>query len=181
MRSLLLCLVVLAAPAAAQTAADSSGAGRSGRGFSPAAPAAAEPCPYAECALRIEPEFFGAPRIVRGADGRPVGRLGLFSTDLSDAVADNEVAYGYAREYERARVPALALGIVGGVLIAYSSLYYQINTAGFLDGPAHRREVLPAAALAVGTGLGIAGGVVQIRANRAQSRAVWEYNGPLGR
>lgn len=141
-------------------------------------------CPYDTCALRIEPELFGAPRIVRGVDALPAGRIGvLFGDDLSRAVVDNEVAYGFARRSETARLPAAALAVAGTLATFYGLLYLQVdrsfeNEYGELSDD---RAAGALAAVVIGGGLTIAGGALQVRANRAQSRAVWEYNRGLSR
>ena len=134
-------------------------------------------CSYEDCALRVEPRVFGAPRILRGNAAAPVGRIGLFGTDLSRAVSDNEVAYGYARSAEKAQGPILALAIAGGALLAYSVVYYQTDRiVGDNFYPQRSDNTAHTVALIGGFALSAAGGVLQIRASQAQSRAVWEYN-----
>ena len=132
-------------------------------------------CAYDDCALRIEPEWFGSPRIVRGVDGVPVGRIGFFfGDDLSRAVSGNAPAVDLARRAERLRGQGVLLGLSGGAL--FYAAFFTNYGAGSDSG-----EAVAAAALLVGAGLTFAGGVVQVRANRSQSRAVWEYNRGLTR
>ena len=132
-------------------------------------------CAYDDCALRIEPEWFGSPRIVRGVDGVPIGRIGFFfGDDLSRAVSGNAPAVDLARRAERLRGQGVLLGLAGGALF-YTAFFTNYGAGSDSDA------AVAAAAVLVGAGLTFAGGVVQVRANRAQSRAVWEYNRGLAR
>lgn len=161
MRHLITLVLLSTAPLAAQTL--------------PGPPAEAPRCSYDDCALRTEPRIFQGTQLLRGAEGERVGTLGLFGSTLSRAVQDDAVAFRSARTYETSRAPATAL-IVGGAVLAVVS-----NAAlwsGFdVFAPRDRgNETLALAGYVAGLGLMVGGGVVAIRGQQAQSRAVWEYN-----
>ena len=158
-------LAAFASPVSAQTPAALPGQSLGGSPVD--APAA---CSYDDCALRVEPEPFGSPLILRGVDSVPVDRIGLFfGSDLSQAVSGDEAAYAYARRAERDRTGAVLLALGGGAAVIASGIYAY--------GDPDRASV----ATLLGGGLLIASGAVQIGAARAQSRAVWEYNRELSR
>ncbi len=138
------------------------------------APAADSLCTYDACALRIEPAFLGGLRIVRGAEGERVGRLGLFGSDLSEAVASSERAREYALEYERSRTAA-TLVTLGGVAL------YALAVIGAESGPPSDSNALWIGALAGGVGLTFYGTHLNLGSERARSRAVWWYNRDLPR
>ena len=164
-----LCLALAAAllcgPAAAQTPGTPADA-------APDVPAGAtaDECTYDLCALRIEPALFG-PRIVAGADGAPVGRLGLFGGDLSAAVSSNEVALEQARIYEDARLPSVLAAVGASLLLSVS------GASGVAGGDTSVRTGAYVGAVA----LGVVGIQLGLRSQRAASRAVWEYNRDLPR
>lgn len=141
-----------------------------------AVPAAAQPvaapgaCTYDTCALRVEPGFFGR-QIVRGADGEPAGRLGLLGSDLGDAVRSSERALEQARIYEGTRLPAVLAALGTGALILAASV---ARVGG-------DNEELATGALVGAAGLSALGVNLQLRSERALSRAVWEYNRDLPR
>ena len=135
-----------------------------------ALPATAQPverCPYQECAIRIENRLLSAPQIVRGPVGaeETVGTLGFFGGDFEDVVSAVPAALPYAEEYARSNRNAVIAGLVGGVL--YSVAFWPDTGLG--------DDVRFGASLgALGAvGYGIA---AQLGAQRAQARALWEYN-----
>jgi len=151
MRWLSLALLFAAAPAFAQ----------------PVAPDA--PCSYAECAIRIEPGFLGTD-IVRGPVGAEtvLGGVGLFLSDLSEIVADVPEAQAFADQQQRLRGGSLLL-IVGGALL--TSAAFSIST--------EMGEEAGLGASLAGFGLILYGSSLAVSAQRAQARAVWEYNRSL--
>ena len=145
----LLLLLLLAAPLAAQ----------------PVTPEAS--CSYTDCALRVELGFIVGPELVRGEPGNEVvvGRVGVLMDGLGDAVAASPQALGHAGSARRARIGALAATIAGSALALYSAV--EID-----DGGSDRYL----AYFYTGLALGVAGGVLERRAQLELSRAVWEYN-----
>lgn len=135
-----------------------------------AQPVAPEACAYDVCALRVEPGFFGF-RLLRGVSNEPVGHLGLFGSDLSEAVGTSERALEHARVYEDARGTGLLAVLGGGALIILSAP----------GGPLGDSEGTRTAALIGGAALSVVGARLQIRSQQALSRAVWEYNRDLAR
>lgn len=124
-------------------------------------------CTYDACALRYEPQFFGAG-LVRGTEGVPV------DSDLSTAVATSPLALDYARTYERTRTPAFLATLGSVILVAVAA---TPSDEGLIDFPDGVRLGMTAA----GLGLGIVGIRLSFRSQRARSRAVWYYNQSLVR
>ena len=133
-----------------------------------AQPAPAPACTYSTCALRVESGFFGSKRLVRGAEGRPAGRITLFTPDLTRIVAASPRAVAYARSYERTRTTLAFIGVGAAGLLTYA--YLNVG-----NGEAPPRAALGAVGLAL-VAIPISG-----RSNRALSRAVWQYNRELPR
>ncbi len=134
------------------------------------APATA--CTHDECALRVEPDATGfGVRLVRGAEGTPVGRVAAFRSDLSGLVAGSEPAFELAERAERSQVRALGAALGAGVLL------WTLTDGAPLD---RGTDVRAGVALAAGGAL-LYGIREMVRANRLTSRAVWEYNRGLGR
>ena len=138
-----------------------------------AAPALAQPvapssaCTYAACAIRVEPSLFSSGSILKGPPGQEVevGSLGLFGGGLADVVEGVPPALDHAQAARRSTVGAAVTAIAGTVLlsVAVSQSFDEAsaeNTALFVGG----------------FGLSLASGVLTLRAQRRQSRAVWEYN-----
>ena len=123
-------------------------------------------CTYDTCALRYEPQFFGAG-LVRGIEGVPV------DSGLSSAVAASPRALDYARTYERTRTPAF-LAILGSAILAGVAATPPENGIDLPDGV---RLGMTAGAI----GLSIVGIRLTNRSQRARSRAVWHYNQSLAR
>lgn len=137
---------------------------------------AIEACSYDECALRVEPRVFGAPRIVRGTFGAPVASLGLFGADVERIVQGADSAVRHARVYRASQRWAVAATVAGFVL--GSVAIAQCDDTGFIF-PSCSGSAMP---LAVGALAGTFYGAFEYRrANRALARAVWWYNRGLPR
>lgn len=133
-------------------------------------------CTYEACALRVEPRLFSGPVVLRGRNEVPLGRVGLFSDALSRAVADNEVAYGYARDAEAKQGLGTAMAVIGAAVFTLSSTFLQVNRAfDDLEG-VRTNDAAAVATIVGGAAVGIAGGVIALQGRQAESRAVWEYN-----
>ena len=127
------------------------------------------PCPYSECAIRIEQRFFGGLRIVRGVPGDEVeaGSVGWLSGRLADYVAASPDALAHARSARGYQIGSLASAVAGGIAIGVSVAH--------LDPDDPTIDLLYVA----GVGLALVSGVLQLNAQRQQARAVWEYNRTL--
>ncbi len=121
-------------------------------------------CTYDACALRVEPGLFSRD-LLQGVDAVRVGRFGIIDSDLEDAVAGSEYAVEQAREYDRSRRLSLLSGVAGVALLALSAP----------DGPLSSEGAQTAAGFGA-LALGFASVRFQLSAERALSRAVWEYN-----
>ncbi|MDT7858175.1 hypothetical protein RQM47_16120 [Rubrivirga sp. S365] len=139
------------------------------------APAVAQdagaPCPYEDCALRIEPTALGV-RVVRGSEGVAVGRLVPFREDLSALTASSATALPYARAAERASSRSVLAAVAAGLLLW---------AAADEDGPLGGGDGLRVGAALGGATAGFYGVVLGLRAEQASARAVWEYNRGLDR
>lgn len=130
------------------------------------------PCRYSDCAIRVEPAFFFGPEIVQGAPGQEivVGRVGALVGGLEDVVRTSPAALEHAGAARRSRIASLTALVAGGVLVAvgvsqaYSDSIDRRQFDVFYFG---------------GLGLGVVGGVFELKSQREQSRAVWEYNRSL--
>jgi hypothetical protein len=74
-----------------------------------AAPDAA--CSYSQCALRVDHGFLST-RLVRGAAGQSVGRLGWFGSGVDVLLAGSDSAAYHARQYRSRRATSDALTFV---------------------------------------------------------------------
>jgi hypothetical protein len=134
--------------------------------ITPALGQEASACTYDTCALRVE----GA-RILRGAEGTPAGRWGLFQTpDLTYLVQSSERATEHARIFEQTAPTAQWLGLAGALLLVAPRWETDRNVTSLELG-----------AVIAGAGLSIYGTHLQVRAQRALSRAIWWYNRDLPR
>jgi len=135
--------------------------------LSAARPAAAqEPaaCTYDACALRVEDN-----RIVRGARGAQVARWGLFQTpELTSLVQGSAQAEEHARIFDRTAPRAQWVSLAGALLLV----------APRLNDDRHTSDVELGAVIS-GAALTLYGATLQVRAQRALSRAVWWYNRDL--
>ena len=130
------------------------------------------PCSYDTCAIRVEPSFFGSPRIVRGEPGaeETLGGTGLFGGGLVSAVSDVPAAQDHALAAQRAQIGSAVASVVGlGAYVYAAAAAIDVGSNGDLD-PAY------STAMVAGTVAVVVGGLLQLRAQREQSRAVWEYN-----
>jgi hypothetical protein len=136
------------------------------------APAARTPvaCTYETCALRIEPSFFAAPKLVRGRAGEEVGRLGPFGGGVDTLLAGPDSAAVYGRRYVMNIKRSSTLGLIGGAAFIVA----LVRSDNGRDADA----TTTAFALA-GTGFAIASIPFALRASRSLSRAVWFYNSVL--
>lgn len=158
-RSLLFGGAVLAALIAPATTSAQAGAVRAPSG-----------CTYDTCALRVEPAFFSAPKVVRGRAGEEVGRLGMFGGGVEPLLAGPDSASAYARRYVSNIRSASTFGLLGTVAFVVAS----IRSDGFRD-----TDDTDAAIALTGAGLAIVSIPFSVRASRSLSRAVWWYNSAL--
>jgi hypothetical protein len=139
----------------------------------PVAATAPAGCTYATCALRVEPRFWVPARLVRGAAGVEVGRLGGFGGGVDTLLAGPDSAAAYARGYVKAARTSSVLGLAGAV--AYVVVLWR--TDNFRDDI----DNTSVAAGLAGVGFAIASIPFVLRAQRDLSRAVWWYNAALPR
>jgi len=134
------------------------------------AQAASEPCPYRECALRLEPRGLGAA-LVRGAEGEVVGRLGFMGVrpDLRLLVSRSDSAVAYAERYQILAPRGAALAGLGSLLLVAPALREDLGD-GWVIG-----------ATLGGAVSSIAGALLLSRAQRALARSVWWHNEALVR
>lgn len=127
-------------------------------------------CTYETCALRVEPAFFSAPRLLRGRSGEHIGSLGMFGGGVDTLLAGPDSAAAYARRYVTDIQRSSTLGLVGTA--AFVAALIRRNSSGSDDATT--------VALALtATGFGIASLPFSVRAWRSLSRAVWFYNSVL--
>ncbi len=144
--------------------------------FAASGEAAAQPvtpqaaCSYSDCAIRIEPAFFLGPEIVQGEPGNEivVGRVGALMGGLEEVVASSPGALEHAGSARRARLGSLVSIVAGAAVSTY--VFARAIDNDFSNSASVN------AAYYGGIGLVIVGGVLELKAQREQSRAVWEYN-----
>lgn len=153
-------LFLLLAPAALQPA------------VSQQAPAVAEPCTYDTCALRVE-----RGHVLRGMEGVPVRRIGLFGPGLEPLVQGSDRAVEYARIYDQTRTTSALLTLASAAIGGVYGLAL-INDGG---RPFQNNDQVRLGAMVAGIGVMFYGTHVQNRAQRAFSRAIWWYNRDLPR
>jgi len=136
----------------------------------PAVSRAPAGCTYDTCALRVEPKFFLAPRLLRGRAGADVGQLGAFGGGVDTLLAGPEEAASQARRYVHDVRVANTLGLLGAA--AFVVALSQSDNLADAD-PATATIAL------AGAGLGIASIPFAVNAGRHLSRAVWFYNAAL--
>ena len=128
-------------------------------------------CPYDECALRLE-----GPRLLRGVQGVPVGRLTLWSGPrLTDLVSTSDSARAYARRFDANYNWGSRLSFVGALFLAAVGVDHLRGYQGTM-----RREHQLELGISGGALL-LAGGFKLRRANEALSRAMFWYNRDLPR
>ena len=148
---------------------------RSAEGQTPAAGPAPVPsaCTYASCALRVEKGFL-SNRLVRGAAGERVSRLGSFGGGIDLLLTGPDSAAAHARSYVRNSRIGGTLGLLG--TIAY--VVVLVRTDGHRDRDLD--DGTEAAAIA-SFAFGLASVPFNWRAQRSLSRGVWWYNEALPR
>jgi hypothetical protein len=136
--------------------------------------AAAEPCPYTRCALRLEGQ-----RLWRGAPpGAPAGRLGFWGAPpLVPLVAGSDSALAYAREFDRHYAAGVRLagaaGVAAGLLLAVAY--------GQRDGRVTAGDWALVGGALGALAVGVHGQRRVDRARDALARALWWYNRGLPR
>jgi hypothetical protein len=123
-------------------------------------------CSYQECGLRIENQ-----RLLQGARGEEVGRLGVFYNDLRVLEIGTDSAGRYAIEYKRDNKAALLWSLTGLALVGAGNLLLQIND--------DKHSWTPVYLTASGAAFTIVGGNKLRNARNALARSVWWYNAPL--
>jgi hypothetical protein len=136
-------------------------------GLARAQAAADTTCTYSRCALRVDHGFFST-RLVRGASGESVSRLGWFGSGIDLLLAGSDSTAHHARLYRSRRSTADALGLIGAALAI----------GGFVQGDdfANSGPLLLAAIT-----LDLAALPFWIGSRRSLDRAVWWYNRDLPR
>lgn len=128
------------------------------------------PCSYLDCALRVEPGIRGS-RLIRGAGGRVVGRLGLFHGNAIDSLLAMPDSTGLlTRRYAAERHTGIILQVIGMALLGGSA----IRTA-----TRHQWDGWDFATMGVAYGFLIPASHHFTRADQNLSRAVWWYNSSL--
>jgi hypothetical protein len=124
-------------------------------------------CSYTRCALRIEHRFLST-RLVRGASGESVARLGWFGSGVNVLLAGPDSAAYHARQYRSRRTTSDAIGVVGGAL-ALAAVWTTddfVESGGLLLASATLELIsLP----------------FWLGARRSLDRSVWWYNRELPR
>jgi hypothetical protein len=124
-------------------------------------------CSYSQCGLRVEHRFLST-RLVRGASGESVARLGWFGSGVGVLLAGSDSAAYYAHRYRSKRTTSDALGITSAMLV----LVALWTTDDFVEsGPL----------LVAGAGLELIALPFWVGARRSLDRAVWWYNLDLPR
>lgn len=131
-------------------------------------------CTYDECALRLEPAWFGQA-LVRGQAGTRVGLVGGFGGPrLGHIVQARDSARLYIRAYDRDYTPGALTATIGAAAGTVAWLVAAAN-----DGTHERRNWTIIALVA--TGVTWHGARRVERAHRALSRGIWWYNRDLPR
>lgn len=128
-------------------------------------------CTYETCALRVEPAFLSAPRLLRGRAGVEVGRLGGFGGGVDTLLAGPAEAATDARRYVRDIRVANTLGLVSAV-----ALVVVVSRTNWFS------EDIDDTDRAVGIGataLALLSIPFRLHAEQNLSRAVWTYNAAL--
>lgn len=146
--------------------------GQTATAQTPAAAGVAAGCTYATCALRLEPGFLG-PRLVRGASGESVSRLGAFGGGMQTLLNGPDSAAAYGQRYVRASHRSAALSLIG----AAAYIVVLVRT----DNLRNRMSNGDVAVALTGAGFLIASGPFERQARRSLSQAVWWYNAALPR
>ena len=136
----------------------------------PAAGQTAQPCSYAECALRVRAPGFTTPAaIVRGQNDSVVVVLPGFSGRLAPHFARPDSAYMHALRYDTNRRRAYIANIAGPAAFVIGSFF------------TNWRERPVSSGLMMGSALAITvyGGYVTNVANDELSRTIWWYNREL--
>jgi hypothetical protein len=158
-RSHILLAAALAALAAPCSAPAQTGAARAPVG-----------CTYETCALRVEPSFFGAAKLLRGHAGEQVGSIGPFGGGLDTLLAGPDSAAVYGRRYATNIRWASTLGLIG-TAVAVAAIVHSDNFTNS-DGTTTALGL-------TSVGFAIASIPFTLRASRSLSRAIWFYNAAL--
>ncbi|MDT8368560.1 MAG: hypothetical protein RQ745_05095 [Longimicrobiales bacterium] len=128
-------------------------------------------CTWEACALRVEDRFFGAPRILQGAEGRRVATTGgLFPPRLPlFAERSDTAAVLYARSRVAQRRSSI-LDLIGGIVIL---------VAGSVAADDGDFDEATGVTFLAGIGLTTGGSFFESRGRDYLSQAVWWYNGTL--
>jgi hypothetical protein len=130
-------------------------------------------CTYETCALRVEPAFLAAPRLLRGRAGVEVGSLGAFGGGVDTLLAGPELAATHARRYVSEIRTANSLAL----LSAAAFVVVVARTNWFRDDADDTDRVLGITA----TALAIVSIPFRVKAEDNLSRAVWFYNAAFAR
>jgi hypothetical protein len=130
-------------------------------------------CTYETCALRVEPAFFSAPRLLRGHQGVVVGRLGAFGGGVDTLLAGPDSAAMQARRY----VTSIRTANTLALLSAAAFVVVATRTDWFRDDADDTDRVVGI----TGTALALVSIPFRVSAERSLARAVWLYNAALAR
>ncbi|MEO6331577.1 MAG: hypothetical protein ABIV11_04585 [Gemmatimonadaceae bacterium] len=131
-------------------------------------------CTYDECALRLEPAWFGET-IVRGQRGVKVGTVSAFGGPrLGHIIQLPDSARMYIEKYDRNYTPGALISTLGGIAATVSWFVAAAN-----EGTGERRNWTIIALAA--TGVSWYGARRLEVAQRALSRGIWWYNRDLPR
>lgn len=131
-------------------------------------------CTYDECALRLEPSWFGET-LVRGQGSTKVGTVSAFGgSRLGHIIQQPDSARMYIQTYDRNYTPGALVATLGGIAAAVSWFVVAAN-----EGRHERRNWTVIAVAA--TGVSWYGAHRLDVAQRALSRGIWWYNRDLPR
>ena len=124
-------------------------------------------CSYSQCALRVEHDVWSG-RLVRGAAGEPVGRLGWFGSGVGVLLAGSDSAAHYARQYQSRRRTLDVLGLTSAALL----LLTVATTEDFANSSTLAAGAITLQLISLPFGL---------RSRTSLERSVWWYNRELPR
>ena len=132
--------------------------------------AAAVPCGYVDCGLRLEPSTLGR-RLVRGASGQVVGGFGFFHSSAVDSLlAGPDSTAAHARRYKSERHIGNLYFLAGLAALVGSAAHYSTRA------DAGKVELV---GLTASWMFSTAAGRRYVRSEQHLSRAVWWYNATL--
>lgn len=137
---------------------------------------------YQRCALWLD-----GRRVRRGVEGAVVAEPGFFSPTRLTRVVEGDSATKYARSYERNTTRSGVFGLLSGLMIGAAWIVadaYECDpdpTFGICTNTDDNYGIASIALIAGGFASAIVSGVLQQRAGRAASRAIFWHNANFAR